>query len=160
VNWPSTDLKFRNDTSHWLLLRTFASSDTLLVALYGTPQHRRVVSRAAPLRISGPPPLKRISDPKLPIGTTVVEDPGESSSSTSVHWRVYKANGKLLYDKTFYSSYRSSPKIVRVGTKKKPEKKKAKTGTTQTDTTPVDTGGGDTTVTTSTLPGETFPPAD
>lgn len=157
VNWPSTDLKFRNDTGHWLLLRTFSSSDTLLVALYGTPQHRRVESQAAPLHINGPPPLKKISDPTLPVGTTVVDDPGESSSSTSVHRLVYRANGKLLYDDTFYSSYRSSPKIVRVGTKKKPGKKKDKTDTTQTVTTPVDTGGGSTTVTTSPSPGEPVP---
>jgi vancomycin resistance protein YoaR len=155
VNWPSTDLKFRNDTGHWLLLRTFASSDTLLVALYGTPQHRRVESQAAPLHINGAPPLKKIPDPKLLVGKTVVEDPGESSSSTSVRRLVYGANGKLLYDDTFRSSYRSSPKVVRVGTKKKPGKK-PKTDTTQTDTTPIDTGG-DTTVTTSPSPGEPIP---
>jgi hypothetical protein len=74
-----------------------------------------------------------------------------------VHRLVYRANGKLLYDDTFYSSYRSSPKIVRVGTKKKPGKKKDKTDTTQTVTTPVDTGGGSTTVTTSPSPGEPVP---
>ncbi|MGD0274295.1 MAG: VanW family protein [Gaiellaceae bacterium] len=140
VNWPSTDLKFRNDTGHWLLLRTFASSDTLLVALYGTPQHRRVESQATPLHINGAPPLKKIPDPKLPVGKKVVDDPGESSSSTSVHRLVYSANGKLLYDDTFYSSYRSSPKVVRVGTKKKPGKK-PKTGTTTTGTTTTDTSG-------------------
>jgi vancomycin resistance protein YoaR len=155
VNWPGTDLKFRNDTSHWLLLRTFSSSDTLLVVLYGTPQHRRVESQASPLHINGPPPVKKISDPSLPVGTTVVDDPGQPSSSTSVHRLVYTANGKLLYNDTFNSSYRSSPKIVQVGTKKKPAKKKDKTSTTQTGTTPVDTGSGSTT--TSPSPGDTVP---
>ena len=42
VNYPDIDLKFVNDTGHWLLLRTFVGSSSLTVALYGTPQHRRV----------------------------------------------------------------------------------------------------------------------
>src|SRR5476649_1880257 len=42
VNYPDIDLKFVNNTSHWLLLRTFVGSSSLTVALYGTPQHRRV----------------------------------------------------------------------------------------------------------------------
>ena len=50
VNYPDTDLKFVNDTGHWLLLRTFVSSSSLTVNLYGTPQHRRVVSETSPLR--------------------------------------------------------------------------------------------------------------
>ena len=151
VNWPSPDLKFRNDTDHWLLIRTFSGSGTLLVALYGEPQHRRVESSATPLRITGGPPLKRILDPNLAVGTKVVDDPGESSSTTSVHRLVYGADGKLLHDNTWYSSYRSSPKIVRVGTKA-PKKDKGKgttdtttTGTTTTDTTTTDTTTTDTT---------------
>ena len=44
VNYPDTDLKFTNDTGHWLLLRTWVGSSSLTVALYGTPVHRRVVS--------------------------------------------------------------------------------------------------------------------
>lgn len=140
VNWPSPDLKFRNDTGHWLLIRTFSSYDTLLVALYGTPQHRKVVSETAPLHINGPPPVKRILDPNLAVGTEVVDDPGESSSSTHVRRRVYSAGGKLLYDHTWYSTYRSSPKVVRVGTKNaKKNKGKRKTDTTTTDTTTTDT---------------------
>ncbi len=162
VNWPSPDLKFRNDTGHWMLLRTFASSDTLLVALYGTPQNRKVESQAQPLQINGPPPLKKIPDPNLPVGTTVVDDSGVSSSSTSVHRLVYTATGKLLYDDTFHSTYRSSPKIVRVGTKKKPGKKNqtdtTQTNTTATDTTATDTsGGGVTTAPTSPVPGNPGP---
>lgn len=148
VNWPSTDLKFRNDTGHWILLRTFSSSDTLLVALYGTPQHRRVVSEAQPLHIDGPPPLKKILDPTLPVGKKVVKELGESASSTVVYRRVYTAQGKLLYNDHFSSTYRSSPKIVLVGTKK--PKSKTKTDTTTTKTTTTETTSTDTTTTETT----------
>ena len=47
VNYPDIDLKFVNDTGHWLLLRTFVGSSSLVVSLYGTPVHRRVESIAA-----------------------------------------------------------------------------------------------------------------
>ena len=62
VNYPDTDLKFVNDSDHWLLLRTFVSSSTLTVNLYGTPLHRRVESDVAPLRVTGPVPEKVTKD--------------------------------------------------------------------------------------------------
>jgi vancomycin resistance protein YoaR len=58
VNYPDTDLRFVNDTAHWLLLRTFVGSSSLTVTLYGTSPHRRVESEAAPLP-SGPVPVRR-----------------------------------------------------------------------------------------------------
>src|SRR5579859_2842935 len=54
VNYPDVDLKFVNDTPHWLLLRTFVGSSSLVVSLYGAPQHRRVVTETAPLVVTGP----------------------------------------------------------------------------------------------------------
>ena len=84
VDYPDVDLKFVNDTPHWLLLRTFVGSSSLVVTLYGAPQHRRVVSEAAPLELVSTPPVQRKLDPSLAPGTTEVQDPGESAYSTSV----------------------------------------------------------------------------
>ena len=53
VNYPDIDLKFVNDTGKWLLLRTFVGSSSLVVNLYGAPQHRRVETETAPLRVVG-----------------------------------------------------------------------------------------------------------
>jgi vancomycin resistance protein YoaR len=142
VNYPDVDLKFVNDTGHWLLLRTWVGSSSLTVALYGTPVHRRVVSDVAPLKATGPPPIERTVDPSLEPGQVILEDSGEPSRSTSVRRRVYTADGKLLYDTTFYSSYRAEPRIVQVGPKaapqpkKKPGKRQPKGTTTTTTTTP------------------------
>jgi vancomycin resistance protein YoaR len=144
VNYPDTDLKFVNDTGHWLLLRTWVGSSSLTVALYGTPVHRRVVSEAAPLVVTGPPPVKKVPDPTLLVGQTVLEESGSPSRRTSVQRKVYDANGKLLYDTTFYSSYRGEAKVIRVGTKKKRK--------------PTDQGGATTTTgATSTTPTTTTP---
>ena len=141
VNYPDTDLKFRNDTDHWLLLRTWVGASSLTVALYGTPMHRRVVSDTRPLVASGQPPVKSEPDPSMTAGEKVVLDSGQPARSTSVRRRVYTADGKLLYDTVFYSSYRAEPEVVRVGTKPAPQpstttttKSKPPTKTTTTTT--------------------------
>jgi vancomycin resistance protein YoaR len=141
VNYPDLDLRFVNDTKHWLLLRTFVGSSSLVVGLYGTPVHRRVVTETRPLAETAAPPVKHEPDPSLTAGQTVVEDDGAPSRSTSVRRRVYTSSGRLLYDDTWYSSYQAEPKIVLVGTKPKPKPlpppppPKKKTGTTTTTTT-------------------------
>ena len=121
VNYPDTDLKFVNDTGHWLWLRTFVSSSSLTVALYGTPQHRRVESEVTPLVVTGQPPVKRVPDPNLTVGTTVLEESGSPSRSTSVRRKVFSASGKLLYDHTWYSAYSAEPRVIDYGTKPKAE---------------------------------------
>jgi vancomycin resistance protein YoaR len=135
VDYPSIDLKFVNDTGHWLLLRTWVGSSSLVVGLYGTPQHRRVESFPQPLRVVAPPPVQKTVDATLEPGEVVVDDAGVPAQSTSVERKVYDAQGKLLSDQTWYSSYRAEPKIIRVGPKAKKEpkpKKKAVTPPTET----------------------------
>jgi vancomycin resistance protein YoaR len=125
VDYPDVDLKFVNDTGHWLLLRTWVSSSSLTVALYGSPQHRRVESVTQPLRVVSPPPVQKTNDPSLLVGKTVVTDPGVPAQATSVERKVYSPSGKLLSDQTWSSYYRAVPKLLTVGTKKpKAEKPK------------------------------------
>ena len=62
--------------------------------------------------------MQKTVDATLKPGQVVVDDSGVPAQSTSVERKVYAADGKLLSDATWYSSYRSEPKIVRVGPKK------------------------------------------
>jgi vancomycin resistance protein YoaR len=135
VDYPDIDLKFINDTGHWLLLRTFVNPGELSVVLYGTPQHRKVVSVAQPLTVVAQPPVQKTVDATLKPGEVVVDDPGVPATSTSVERKVYSSGGALLSDQTWYSSYQAMPKIVRVGPKKKPKTATTTTGTTTTGTT-------------------------
>jgi vancomycin resistance protein YoaR len=136
VDYPGLDLKFVNDTGNWLLLRTFVSSSSLTVNLYGTPVHRKIESTTAPLVVHGAPPVKKTVDPSLQPGEVVVDDYGVPAMTTSVTRDVYAPGGKLLHHDTWYSSYQAEPKVVRVGppAKKKPAKP-ATTATTTTTTT-------------------------
>ena len=140
VNYPDTDLKFVNDTGHWLLVRTWVGGSSLTVALYGTPVHRKVVSETGPLVVTGPPPTKKVPDPTMFVGEREVEETGSPPRKTTVRRLVYDASGKLLHDTTFYSSYRGEPTVVRVGKKRRPDQGQtgttATTTTTTTDTTP------------------------
>jgi vancomycin resistance protein YoaR len=120
VDYPDIDLKFVNDTKAWLLLRTFVSSYSLTVSLYGTNPHRRVVSQTAPLVVTGHPPTEWDKDPTLPKGTKVIVSSGSPPLSTSVHRWVYAADGKLLYDTVWTSHYVGDKRIIHVGTKPKP----------------------------------------
>jgi vancomycin resistance protein YoaR len=129
VNYPDVDLKFVNDTDRWLLLRTFVGADSLSVVLYGTPQHRRVETIASPLVAIGKIPVKKTVDATLKPGEVVVDDPGMPAQKTQVERKVYSASGALLSDQTWYSSYRSSPKLERIGPKPK-KKPKAPPATT------------------------------
>jgi vancomycin resistance protein YoaR len=149
VDYPNVDLRFVNDTKNWLLLRTFVGPAQLTVNLYGTPAHRRVVSEAAPLVVTGQPHVKKTVDPTLKPGEKVVDDPGEPSMSTSVRRLVYDADGKLLHDDTFFSRYVSSPELVRVGPKKPKHKPKPPAATT---TVPADPTLTEPTQTTQTTP--------
>jgi vancomycin resistance protein YoaR len=142
VNYPDLDLRFVNDTGNWLLMRTFVGSSSLVVALYGTSPHRRVETESADLVVTGAAPTKTVSDPNLFAGERVVEESGEPSRSTHVRRLVYDRRGKLLYDNTWYSSYRGEYEVIRVGTKPvpKPEPPAPKPKPTTTATGPVTTG--------------------
>jgi vancomycin resistance protein YoaR len=123
VDYPDVDLKFVNDTKHWLLLRTFVGTSSLVVSLYGSPQHRRVVTDTAPLTVVAPAPVQRSVDPTLKPGAQVIDSSGAPAQATSVRRRVYAPNGTLLYDNTWSSSYQAEPEVVRVGPKAKPKPK-------------------------------------
>jgi vancomycin resistance protein YoaR len=139
VDYPDTDLKFVNDTPHWLLVRTFVTPSSLVVTLYGAPQHRRVVSNTAPLVQTAPIPVVRKLDRQLAPGGSFIETYGEAAYSTSVQRIVYAPDGKELSNETWYSNYRSSPEILMVGPKPAPPPKVKKPPATATTTTPAAT---------------------
>ena len=115
VNYPDVDLKFVNDTGEWLVVEGRSHDGGITISLLGSPTNRRVVSEPGELRVTGPPGVETLPDPTRNVGQTTVVDDGEPSRTIAVKRVVYEG-GKLLYDETWYTSYSSEPKIVRVGT--------------------------------------------
>ena len=167
VNFPDIDLKFVNETGNWLFMRAVSGDTGIAVSLLGAPTDRRVASNAGPLREVGPPRVKKILDPTLFEGERIVVEDGEPARSITVTRTVYE-DDEVLYSETWTTTYRSEPKIVRVGTLTRPvpppppaappppavDKKKesppppppppasGKTTTTPTAPPPTTTGGG------------------
>jgi vancomycin resistance protein YoaR len=135
VNYPDLDLKFRNDTGRWMVVLGASGRDGIAITLAGAPTGRRVVSEAGPLVVTGKPPVKRVKDPKLTVGTQVVEEAGSSPQSVTVTRTVYNRDGSVLYEETWRTNYRGEKRVLRVGTKKK-DKPKPPTTSTPTTTTP------------------------
>ena len=116
VYWPSLDLKFVNDTDNWVLVKGFPESDGISVSIYGG-ERRRVESSEGEMTVTGTPPVKRVKDPTLPVGQTVVDEYGSSPSRTTVTRTIYGPDGKLISEETWNTSYKGETKVVRVGTK-------------------------------------------
>ena len=114
--WPSLDLKFVNDTKTWVLVKGFAESDGISVAIYGG-ERGASRARAGTLDVTGRVPVERVDDPTLPKGKTVVEEEGSSPTRTSVTRTIYAADGELIRTETWNTSYKGETRIVRVGTK-------------------------------------------
>jgi vancomycin resistance protein YoaR len=121
VNYPDLDLRFRNDTERWILVATSWNDSSITVSLYGGGPERRVESSEGTVRITGEGPVRRVPDPTLEKGTQLVEEEGSSARATTVTRTVYGADGTVLHDETWNTSYRGEYRIVRVGTKPKPK---------------------------------------
>jgi vancomycin resistance protein YoaR len=128
VNYPDLDLKFVNDTPKWILVAGSAGDAGITVSIYGGGPERRVESSAGTIRVTGPAPIRRVKDPDLLKGKTVVEEEGSPARATSVDRTVYDQEGNVLHDETWNTSYRGDYRIIRVGTKLPPVKDETKPG--------------------------------
>jgi vancomycin resistance protein YoaR/membrane protein implicated in regulation of membrane protease activity len=119
VNYGSYDLKFRNDTEHWILLKTTFSGWSLNVSLYSSPLRRKVTSTVGPQYNQVAHTTQKKDDPTLAEGKTKVETPGVDGWSIDCFRKVWE-NGKLIHNDVFKSVYSMVPEVVLVGTKAKP----------------------------------------
>jgi vancomycin resistance protein YoaR len=119
VNYPDLDLKFRNDTGRWLVLEAGYDESGIVIRRLGGGPERKVVSEPGELRQTGTPSIERTPDPTMFVGERVIVEYGEPSRAVQVTRTVYEGD-RELYEETWSTSYRSQPKVVRVGTKPKP----------------------------------------
>ena len=125
VNYPDLDLKFRNDTPTWVYVAGAAGASGITVSIYGGGPERRVESSEGTIRETGPAPVRRVPDPTLLKGKSVIEEEGTPSYATTVTRTVYDGAGTVLHDETWNTSYRGEYEVIRVGTKPPPKPKPA-----------------------------------
>jgi vancomycin resistance protein YoaR len=96
VNYPSIDLKFRDDTSHGVLIRTYYSDTSITVALYGDNDGRSV--REENRRAFNPVP---ITDQLITCPAKPEIDPTNLCAGLSALERTTLATGEPGWDVEF-----------------------------------------------------------
>ncbi|HEX3015060.1 MAG TPA: VanW family protein [Desulfobacteria bacterium] len=115
VAYGSLDLKFRNDSGTYLLIRTHLTDSTLTFDLYGKPVPGRQVTIANSTVKVIPAPQQRTVDKSLAHGSTVVKQGGEPGA-VIVSTKTVKMNGQIVKQESLgRSTYDALPTIVAVG---------------------------------------------
>lgn len=105
---PSTDFKFKNDTSSYILIqsRVDEAHNKLFFDLYGTSDGRKVeISKVRLWDAAPPPPDLYQDDPTLLKGKVVQVDWSAWGIKAAFDWKVTR-NGEVLQNRTFYSNFR------------------------------------------------------
>ncbi len=116
---PSPDLKFVNDTGHYLLIQSTYDgvNKKLTYNIYGTSDGRQSsISNYRQWDSTPAPPSVYIDDPTLPIGKTIQDERSIPGLKTAFDWKVYSADGRILHQKTFQSVYTPWAAVYRRGT--------------------------------------------
>ncbi len=117
---PDVDLKFRNDTDHFLLIHaeTDLEAGTLTFRFYGTDLGREVVVSEPEITdvVEHGPPLYE-DDPTLPEGTTKQVDWAIDGMDVTIT-RTVKIEDDILYQDRIHSQYRPWRAVYKVGTGK------------------------------------------
>lgn len=109
------DLRFKNDTNGYVLIKAMADSNRLIVRIYG-PKIGRVNSFSEP-RLEKSVPYKIINetDDTLPPGITMIMQKGIAGRSISLERSVKSPGGKLLFKESISSRYQPRPEIIKSG---------------------------------------------
>ena len=133
VNWGGTDLKFRNDTPYYILLKTNTKTASVVVSLYGTSPGYKVTYETGELKQTTQSyPTDTIEDPSLPAGVKAVKDPGLPGYRIVVT-RSVRRNGALVRKDAFLSNYSPKVEVLIVGTKTAPKPSSSATTTKTTN---------------------------
>lgn len=115
VSWGGPDFKFKNDTPNWILIATGYTNSSVTISIYGTDPGYEVAYETGPWTNLTNPPVREVKDPKLPVGTRVIDERG-ASGRTIVVTRIVTKGGAEIRRDTFKSVYRPTEEVVRVGT--------------------------------------------
>lgn len=118
VYYPSVDLKFKNDTGHYILIQTAIDPDNLELtfSLYGTRDGRTVqIGTPVVTNQTPPPPDLFQDDPTLPKGTVKQVDFAAWGADVYFTRQVSK-DGKVIISDKFVSNYQPWQAIYLKGT--------------------------------------------
>jgi vancomycin resistance protein YoaR len=114
VSWGGPDFRWRNDSKNWVLIHTSYDSGSITISLYGTDPGYKVAYTTGPFTAGRAFQVIKQPDPTLPLGKTVVSDPGVDGRKVVVI-RTVTLNGAVVRKDTFVSVYQPKDETVKVG---------------------------------------------
>lgn len=118
INYPRTDLKFRNNTGYPIYIGSYMKGTVLTCEIYGYKSfdYDNVDVKSHVTEVIPPPETKYIKDSSLPSGKRVVEMKSKTGYKAEAEVVFYK-EGKEVKRKILPPSYyKEAAGIVRVGT--------------------------------------------
>ncbi|HEV2825584.1 MAG TPA: VanW family protein, partial [Actinomycetota bacterium] len=115
LNWPTTDLKWRNDSPYGIYITSRATPSTLTFTFWSTSRGYKVTSSTSSASNYRAPTTRYKDDPTLPKGKEVVEESGSSGFDVTVSRTVTKS-GTVIRRDSFVSNYSPWVRVVRRGT--------------------------------------------
>jgi len=115
---PTTDFKFKNDTSGHILIQTITDTKklTLVFEIYGTSDGRiATTSKPVVSGVTPPPEDLYVDDPTLPLGKINQIEHKAWGAKVTFNYKVER-DGELIYQKTFLSNYRPWQAVYLRGT--------------------------------------------
>jgi len=117
---PSPDLRFINDTGHYVLIQSVLdmTNRRLTYDIYGTNDGRKTeITNYRQWGSQPAPPDVWIDDPTLPVGKTIQDEHAIPGLKTAFDWTVKDKDGKIIHQKTFQSVFVPWAAVYRRGTK-------------------------------------------
>jgi vancomycin resistance protein YoaR len=115
VSWGGPDLKFKNDTDTYILIKTKTTAGSITIDFYSTKRNIKVDYKTAGPSNFRPSTTQTVNDPSLPKGVKKVVDKGFSGRDVTVY-RTVTLDGETHAKDTFVSKYAPKKTIVHVGT--------------------------------------------
>jgi vancomycin resistance protein YoaR len=116
VTWGGPNLRWKNETASWILIKASYTNSSVTIALYGTDPGYSVDYTTSAFSNIRAHKVIEVLDPTLKVGARVVEDGGVDGANCTVVRTVTKGVQVVRTD-TFVSYYKPKEETVRVGTK-------------------------------------------
>jgi vancomycin resistance protein YoaR len=127
LDWPGTDLKWKNDSPYGIYVTSRATPSTLTFTFWSTSRGYKVTASTSAASNFRAPPTRYEDDPTLPKGKEVVEEAGSSGFDVTVS-RTVTRGGTVVRRDSFVSNYSPWVRVVRRGTGPKEPKEPAEPG--------------------------------
>ena len=117
VTGGGKNLRFVNDTAHYIWIRGTSDGTTTTITIWGTSDGRKVTWSVGDFYNVKNPTTAIVNDPALPKGVTKAIDPGQTGRQLRTTRLVTLPNGTVLSNNVWISTWPMYPRQVAVGTK-------------------------------------------